>query len=123
MITAIIVVLKGSGVLKQLPDYVIWALVLFTLVAGILGGICSLGGRSRWQYSVLTIYLVESVSQTPNPETLISSIFASVVGLTIAVYLLRGFGILTFIPGGVIWILILLSIASGITYGVQRTRR
>ncbi|MBD1896976.1 hypothetical protein NDI44_05765 [Trichocoleus sp. DQ-A3] len=33
MITAIIVVLKGSGVLKQLPDYVIWALVLFTLVA------------------------------------------------------------------------------------------
>ncbi|MEW5857766.1 MAG: hypothetical protein AB1861_10365 [Cyanobacteriota bacterium] len=46
VITAIIVVLKGSGVLKQLPDYVIWALVLFTLGAGILGGIRSLGGRS-----------------------------------------------------------------------------
>jgi hypothetical protein len=117
------VVLKGSGVLKPLPDHVIWALVLFTLGAGILGGIRSLGGCRRSQYSVLTIYLIESVRQTPNPETLISSIFASVVGLTVAVYLLRGFGILTFIPGGVIWILILLSIATGIAYGVQRTRR
>jgi hypothetical protein len=26
------VVLKGSGVLKPFPDYVIWALVLFTLM-------------------------------------------------------------------------------------------
>lgn len=42
VITAIIVVLNGTGVLKQVPSYLIWALVLFTLGAGILGGINSL---------------------------------------------------------------------------------
>lgn len=50
-------------------------------------------------------------------------IFASVLGLTIAIYLLRGMGVLGFIPGGTLWVLILLSIASGIFYGIQKTRR
>ncbi len=50
-------------------------------------------------------------------------IFASVLGLTIAIYLLRGMGVLGFIPGGTLWVLILLSIASGIVYGIQKTRR
>lgn len=50
-------------------------------------------------------------------------IFASVLGLTIAIYLLRGMGVLGFIPGGTLWVLILLSIASGIAYGIQKTRR
>jgi hypothetical protein len=45
------------------------------------------------------------------------------VGLTIVVYLLRGFGILTFIPGGFIWLLLLLSIASGIFYAIMRNKR
>jgi hypothetical protein len=50
-------------------------------------------------------------------------IFASVLGLTIAIYLLRGMGVLGFIPGGTLWVLILLSISSGIAYGIQKTRR
>jgi hypothetical protein len=38
-------------------------------------------------------------------------------------YLLRGFEIVTFIPGGILWFLILLSIGTGLVYGVQKTRR
>lgn len=45
VITAIILVLKGTGVLKQVPDYLIWAIVLFTIGAGILGGLKS---TRRW---------------------------------------------------------------------------
>ena len=50
-------------------------------------------------------------------------LFAAVLGLTIVIYLLRGMGVLGFIPGGTLWVLILLSIASGIAYGIQKTRR
>lgn len=56
-------------------------------------------------------------------EKIPAYIFASVVGLTVMLYLLRGMGVLGFMPGGTLWILILLSIASGIAYGVQKTRR
>jgi hypothetical protein len=45
VIAAIIVVLRGTGILKQLPDYAIWAIVLFTIGAGILGGLRTL---RRW---------------------------------------------------------------------------
>jgi hypothetical protein len=45
VVTAIILVLRGTGVLKQIPEYLIWAIVLFTIGAGILGGIRSL---RRW---------------------------------------------------------------------------
>ena len=45
VITAIILVLRGTGVLRQVPDYLIWAIVLFTICAGILGGIRS---TRRW---------------------------------------------------------------------------
>ena len=41
VITAIILVLRGSGLLPQIPEYLIWAIVLFTIGAGILGGIRS----------------------------------------------------------------------------------
>ena len=37
-------------------------------------------------------------------------------------YLLRGFGILSFLPGVVLWILILLSIATGLASAIQRTK-
>lgn len=50
-------------------------------------------------------------------------IFSILVSLTIVVYLLRGFGILSFMPGGVIWFFVLLSIASGVIYGIQKTKR
>ncbi len=58
-----------------------------------------------------------------NSEKTPAYIFASVVGLTTMLYLLRGMGVLGFMPGGTLWILILLSIASGIAYGIYKTRR
>ena len=51
------------------------------------------------------------------------TVLIALVVTTIAVYLLRGFGILTFIPGGVILILIALSLITGIIYGIQKTKR
>ncbi len=63
------------------------------------------------------------MNQPPPSRALIAFyIFATILSITILVYLLRGFGILGFIPGAVIWVLILLSIATGIISGVQRTR-
>ncbi|WP_333455167.1 hypothetical protein [Microcoleus sp. Pol10D4] len=41
-------------------------------------------------------------------------IFLTILGLTLLVWILRGVGILTFIPGGVVWILILFSFVAGI---------
>ena len=65
---------------------------------------------------------------TPSPpsETLVFAYaFGITLAITILVYVLRGFGIpgFTALPGGVIWVLILLSIATGLVYGVQKTRR
>lgn len=42
---------------------------------------------------------------------------------TIAVYVLRGIGVLTLIPGGVIWLLLLLTAITGILYNVARVNR
>lgn len=41
----------------------------------------------------------------------------------VVVYLFRGFGILSFLPGGVILLLLLITIASGLTWGIVKTRR
>jgi hypothetical protein len=41
-------------------------------------------------------------------------IFGIVLGTTVLVWVLRGFGVLTFIPGAAIWMLIFLSVATGI---------
>ncbi|MCU0546727.1 MAG: hypothetical protein MUE44_31950 [Oscillatoriaceae cyanobacterium Prado104] len=41
-------------------------------------------------------------------------IFLTVLGITLLVWILRGVGLLTFIPGAVIWILVLLSFIAGI---------
>ncbi|MBW4427595.1 MAG: hypothetical protein KME55_05180 [Nostoc indistinguendum CM1-VF10] len=48
-------------------------------------------------------------------------IFGILLGISVAVWLLRGFGILTFIPGGIIWLLLLGAIAIGIISYAQRT--
>ncbi len=52
-------------------------------------------------------------------ERVLTQTFGIILGITIAVWLLRGFGILTFIPGGIIWLLILLSITTGILSRLQ----
>lgn len=36
---AILILLKGLGVLTAIPDYVVWALVLLAFGIGILGGL------------------------------------------------------------------------------------
>jgi hypothetical protein len=41
VMTAILIVLKGLGWLTTLPTYAIWALVLFSIGAGIIGGVHS----------------------------------------------------------------------------------
>lgn len=47
--------------------------------------------------------------------------FGVFLGIAIAVWVLRGFGILTFLPGGVIWLLVLAAIAMAILSYVQKT--
>ncbi|WP_017319073.1 hypothetical protein [Mastigocladopsis repens] len=47
--------------------------------------------------------------------------FGVFLGIAIAVWVLRGFGILTFIPGGVIWLLLLGAIVMAILNYVQKT--
>ncbi|MBE9125696.1 MULTISPECIES: hypothetical protein [unclassified Coleofasciculus] len=64
------------------------------------------------------------MSSHPRSETLLYAyIFGTTLAVTLLVYLLRGFGILTFMPGGILLLLIFLSIGTGIVYGVQKTRR
>ncbi|MDZ8029454.1 MAG: hypothetical protein RMY36_022295 [Nostoc sp. SerVER01] len=48
-------------------------------------------------------------------------ILGILLGISLAVWILRGFGILTFIPGGIIWLLLLGAIAIGIISYAQRT--
>ena len=50
-------------------------------------------------------------------------IFSVALGLSILVYLLRGFQIVTALPGGILLGLILLAIASGFTYSILITKR
>jgi len=52
-----------------------------------------------------------------------TTIFLITVGFFLAVWGLRGFGVLTFLPGMVIWVLLLLAIGAGVVDMVQRTRR
>ncbi|HIK26970.1 MAG: hypothetical protein N3E45_07810 [Oscillatoriaceae bacterium SKW80] len=64
------------------------------------------------------------MSRSSNSETLILSyLFGITLGLTIVVWMLRGFGVLTFLPGGVIWVLIFLSIVTGILSRAFNSRR
>ncbi|MEH2350641.1 MAG: hypothetical protein V7K55_22090 [Nostoc sp.] len=48
-------------------------------------------------------------------------IFGILLGVSVAVWVLRGVGILTFIPGGIILLLLLGAIAIGIISYAQRT--
>ncbi|MUG95000.1 hypothetical protein F7734_22605 [Scytonema sp. UIC 10036] len=43
------------------------------------------------------------------------------LGVAIAVWVLRGFGVITFLPGGIIWLLLLGAVAMGILSYVQKT--
>ncbi|MEA5580255.1 hypothetical protein VB620_02750 [Nodularia harveyana UHCC-0300] len=51
----------------------------------------------------------------------LNQIFGILLGIGLAMWVLRGFGILTFLPGGVIGLFLLGAIAVGILSYVQRT--
>ncbi len=48
--------------------------------------------------------------------------FSSLMGF-IALYYLRGIGFITFLPGGIISILLMTAVISGLTWGILKTRR
>jgi hypothetical protein len=52
-----------------------------------------------------------------------AQLFWITLALTAIVWILRGLGALTFLPGGVIWLLILLSLGTGVVNGLMGTRR
>ncbi|BAY14474.1 hypothetical protein NIES2109_41860 [Nostoc sp. HK-01] len=47
--------------------------------------------------------------------------FGMLLGIGITIWILRGLGILTFLPGGIIWLFVLGAIAMGIISFAQRT--
>lgn len=49
--------------------------------------------------------------------------FLILLGITVTVWVMRGLGILTFIPGGLLWLLLLGTIGAGVVDIVQKTRR
>ncbi|MGB6300430.1 MAG: hypothetical protein WBF90_30240 [Rivularia sp. (in: cyanobacteria)] len=61
------------------------------------------------------------MSQSSRLNQKLTQGFGMFLGIAIAVWVLRGLGILTFIPGGVILILFLAAIAFGILSYVQKT--
>jgi hypothetical protein len=52
-----------------------------------------------------------------------SYLFSLSLGLSILVYLLRGFGIVTFLPGGVLLGLIVMAIVTFFVYSILITKR
>jgi hypothetical protein len=58
--------------------------------------------------------------QTLRLET---KIFLACGGITLVVWVLRGVGLLTFLPGVVLSVLIVMSIGSGVVWGLDQIRR
>ena len=46
----------------------------------------------------------------------------SLIGFLL-IYLLRGLGILSFIPGGIILFLLVMTLSSGLIWGIKKTRK
>lgn len=53
---------------------------------------------------------------------LLNIFFVSLMGF-ITLYVLRGIGMITFIPGGAIAMLLLATVISGLAWGIVKTRR
>lgn len=49
-------------------------------------------------------------------------VFLGFLGVTALVWILRGLGILAFLPGILLWLLILLTVGSGVVATLQRIR-
>ncbi|HAZ44884.1 MAG TPA: hypothetical protein DDW76_07200 [Cyanobacteria bacterium UBA11369] len=64
------------------------------------------------------------MSSSPNDNSIFVRSFFILLGVTVAYWLLRGFGLRPFtsLPGGIIWVLMLLCIVTGILSYLQVTR-
>jgi len=61
------------------------------------------------------------VTRYPDSQKLIFSyLFVSITTLLVVLWTLRGLSVLAFLPGYVIWILLILSIATGILSSLSR---
>ncbi|MGB3308352.1 MAG: hypothetical protein WBG32_15420 [Nodosilinea sp.] len=56
------------------------------------------------------------------PLQLLTKLFLAALGLTAIVWILRGLSVLAFLPGLVIWLLILICFGLGIISSLQRIR-
>ena len=63
---------------------------------------------------------MKQINRSPKSQNLALRLFLILLPTAIAIWLLRGLGILTFLPGGIIWILLLVAIAAGIFSRFQR---
>ena len=61
------------------------------------------------------------VSQSSKLNRLLIQGVGIFLGIAIAVWILRGFGILTFLPGGIIMLFLLTAIAMGLLSYIQKT--
>ena len=84
---------------------------------------CNSGTTSKTRYK--NIYLCDSeeiiVSQSSKLNRLLIQGFGIFLGIAIAVWVLRGFGILTFLPGGIIMLFLLTAIIMGLLSYIQKT--
>ncbi|MEO1094508.1 MAG: hypothetical protein AAFX01_06365 [Cyanobacteria bacterium J06638_28] len=51
-----------------------------------------------------------------------TQVFLGILALTLVIWILRGLSILAFLPGIILWILLLLTIGSGVFTSLQRMR-
>lgn len=49
-------------------------------------------------------------------------LFVIVVAAAVAIYVLRGMGILSFVPGGLLLLLLFLAVITGVAWILQKTR-
>lgn len=54
---------------------------------------------------------------------MLQKLFAYSLISFLVIYILRGFGILGFLPGGFILLGLLVTLVSGLAWGIQKTRR
>jgi hypothetical protein len=63
------------------------------------------------------------VKNNQRPTSWATRLFYAVLVVTIVIYVLRGLAVLSMLPGGVIWLLIILSLATGVLATLVNLRR
>ena len=75
----------------------------------------------RYKYTYLFGSEEIIMSQSSKLNRLLMQAFGIFLGIAIAVWVLRGFGFITFVPGGIILLLLLTAITMGILSYIQKT--